>query len=403
MKIGIIGGGISGVICAINAKKSDNEVIIFERNNELLKKLLLTGNGRCNYYNDNQSMDNYHSEDSDVLSRILTLDNIRKAKDFYDDLGIISKNKNGYYYPFSNQAITIKNALLEKIKEKNIKVETSSYITNIKKEKDKFIIEYNNEKVELDKLVISTGSKSYPSTGSDGNGYELIKKYHTIIKPLPALVPLISNNNDLKRISGVRCEVVLELFEDNNYIKSEKGELQITDYGISGICTFNLSGIVSRGLDKHKKEVIKINFVPFIDKLLSIWLDEYSKKNKYKELYNLLGGFLNTKVVDMILKCSNISKNRYYDDLNNQEKLTLINNLRHFKVEIIDTKSFKDSQTVTGGVSLKEINPNSLESLKVKNLYIIGELLDIDGVCGGYNITVATLTGILAGSDIRND
>ena len=401
MKIGIIGGGISGIIAAITAKDEKNEVVVFERNKDLLKKLLLTGNGRCNYYNDNQSMDNYHSEARDILEQVLTLDNIRKVKDFYDDLGIISKNKNGYYYPYSNQAVTVKNALLEKIREKNITIVTDTYINNIEKVKDKFIIEYNNRKVELDKLIISTGSCAYQQTGSDGNGYDLVKKYHTIIKPLPALVPLISNNDDLKKASGVRCEVILELFEDNNYIKSEKGELQITDYGISGICTFNLSGIIARGLDKHKKEVIKINFVPFVDTLLSTWLEDYSKKNNYKELCALLGGFLNTKIVDMILKCSNLSKYRYYKYLSNEEKLTLINNLRHFKVEITSTKDFSSSQTVTGGVSLKEINPHTLESLKVKGLYIIGELLDIDGICGGYNITCATLTGILAGSDLK--
>ena len=254
MKIVIIGGGISGIITSINAKSDNNEVIILERNKEPLKKLLLTGNGRCNYYNDNQSIDNYHSTNKEVLEQILTIENINKVLDFYNKLGIIPKIKNGYYYPRSNQAVTIKNALLEKVKEKNIKIITDAYVNEIKKEKDKFIIKYNDEEIICDKVVISTGSSSYPKTGSDGNGYSLLEKYHTIIKPLPALVPLIVKNKELKQLSGVRCDAILELFEDDQYISKEEGELQITDDGISGICTFNLSSKISRGLEDGKKE-----------------------------------------------------------------------------------------------------------------------------------------------------
>ena len=403
MKIVIIGGGISGIITSINAKSDNNEVIILERNKEPLKKLLLTGNGRCNYYNDNQSIDNYHSTNKEVLEQILTIENINKVLDFYNKLGIIPKIKNGYYYPRSNQAVTIKNALLEKVKEKNIKIITDAYVNEIKKEKDKFIIKYNDEEIICDKVVISTGSSSYPKTGSDGNGYSLLEKYHTIIKPLPALVPLIVKNKELKQLSGVRCDAILELFEDDQYISKEEGELQITDDGISGICTFNLSSKISRGLEDGKKEVIKINFVPFITTLISPWLDDFSKNHQDKNISSLLEGFLNTKIVKIILKVSNINESKYYKDLSNEEKIKLINTLRHYKVEIIGTKGFDSSQTVSGGVSLDEINPKTLESKKCKNLYITGELLDIDGICGGYNITVASLTAILVGESIKND
>lgn len=403
MKIVIIGGGISGIITSINAKSDNNEVIILERNKEPLKKILLTGNGRCNYYNDNQSIDNYHSTNKEVLEQILTIENINKVLDFYNKLGIIPKIKNGYYYPRSNQAVTIKNALLEKVKEKNIKIITDAYVNEIKKEKDKFIIKYNDEEIICDKVVISTGSSSYPKTGSDGNGYSLLEKYHTIIKPLPALVPLIVKNKELKQLSGVRCDAILELFEDDQYISKEEGELQITDDGISGICTFNLSSKISRGLEDGKKEVIKINFVPFITTLISPWLDDFSKNHQDKNISSLLEGFLNTKIVKIILKVSNINESKYYKDLSSEEKIKLINTLRHYKVEIIGTKGFDSSQTVSGGVSLDEINPKTLESKKCKNLYITGELLDIDGICGGYNITVASLTAILVGESIKND
>ena len=402
-KIVIIGGGVSGVVCAIHSKNDNNEVILLERNNEVLKKLLMTGNGRCNYYNENQSIDNYFSNSKIELEKILTKENTDKVLTFYENLGIVPKIKNGYYYPFSNQAISVKNALLEKLKEKNIKIITNAFVKEINQKGKEFEVIYNDMKMICDQVVLSTGSCAYPKTGSDGNGYYLLEKYHTIIKPLPSLVPLNTNHPNLKNAAGVRSEVTLELFEENKFIKKEEGELQITDYGISGICTFNLSGIISRGLNQGKKEIIKINFVPFIKTLISPWLEDYSKKHPKKNISSLLEGFLNTKIVDILLKESNIKKDRYYKDLTNEEKIKLINSLRHFKVEITSTKGFDSSQTVTGGVSLEEINPYTFESKKVKNLYIIGELLDMDGICGGYNLTIAVLSGILSGEGIKND
>ena len=402
-KIVIIGGGVSGVVCAISSKNKENEVILLERNKEVLKKLLMTGNGRCNYYNENQSIENYYSTSKIELEKIITKENTDKVLKFYEYLGIIPKIKNGYYYPYSNQAINVLDALVEELKEKNIKVITNIDVKEINKKDDLFEIICNNQKIICNQVVVSTGSCAYKKTGSDGSGYNLLKKYHTIIKPLPSLVPLISNHSNLKNATGVRSEVSLELFEENQFQKKEEGELQITDYGISGICTFNLSGIVSRGLNQGKREIIKINFVPFIKTLISPWLEDYSKKHSKKNISSLLEGFLNTKIVDIILKESNIKKDQYYKDLTKEEKIKLINSLRHFKVEISSTKGFDFSQTVTGGVSLEEINPYTFESKIIKNLYIIGELLDIDGICGGYNLTVAVLSGILSGEGIKND
>ena len=284
MKIAIIGGGVSGIITSICIEKKDAEIYILERNKEPLKKLLLTGNGRCNYYNENQSLDCYHSHDKDILEQILTKENLDKVEMFYDRLGIIPKIKKGYYYPNSNQAITIKNALLEEVKQKNIHLLTNTYVESIVEKQNQFIIKTNQEEFIVDKVIVGTGSMSYPKTGSDGNGYQLLEKYHKIYKPLPALVPVISNDKKLQKLSGVRCEVSLELFEEDNFIKKEEGELQITDYGLSGICTFNLSSDISRGLEEGKKEEIKINFVPFIKTLISPYLDSFSKKHPKKTI-----------------------------------------------------------------------------------------------------------------------
>ena len=402
-RIVIIGGGPSGVICALHAKRKDNEVIILERNNTLLKKLLMTGNGKCNYFNDEIIIDNYESNNKEVLENIITNDNIDKVRDFFNKIGIVPKIKNGYWYPFSNQATTIKDILELELKNNNIKVYLNSLVKDIKKNKKKYIISYNDQVIESDVVVLSTGSKAYPKTGSDGIGYEFLKNFnHTIIKPLPALVQL-ETKEKYKEWSGVRTDVELELFEDDKYISSEKGELQLTDYGISGICVFNLSNKLVRGLEEGKKEVIKINFVPFISTLIAPWLNDYNNKNTNKSIKELLEGFLNNKIVKVILKNNNLNEKIKYNELTNENKLKLINSLRFFKVEIDKTKGFDNSQICNGGVSLLEINPNTFESKKEKGLYIIGEILDINGNCGGYNLINCWISGILSGNNIGDN
>ena len=403
MKIIVVGGGCSGVVAAINAKNKDNEVVILERNNTLLKKLLLTGNGRCNYFNEIYSIDNYHSNNMDLVNDFISDKNITMSKEFFDNLGIVPKIKNGYYYPYSNQAVSIKDILVNEVNRLGIKVIYDTYVEDVEKE-DKFIIKTNNEEYICDKLILSTGSFAYPKTGSDGHGYSILEKLgHTIIKPVPALVQLNANSKYLKDWDGVRSDVYLELFEDGEYLTKEEGEIQFTNYGISGICTFNLSHFISRGLEENKKYVVKINFVPFIKTLISPWLYEYANKNKEKDIYELLEGFLNKKLIPIILKESNIKSSKKYDELTKEEKVKLINSLRHFKVEITSTKGFDSSQVCNGGVSLDEININTMESKIVKDLYIIGELLDINGNCGGYNLTECWISGILSGKSIGED
>ena len=259
MKVCIIGGGISGVICGIVASKY-NDVTIIERNNTLLKKLLLTGNGRCNYFNSNMDISNFNSN-SDI-SEFITEENINKAISFYDSIGIIPKIKNGYYYPISNTAQSIKEALIKELHNNNVHIITDTLIDNITKVEDKFLV----NGTLYDKLVISTGSKAYPKTGSDGLGYELLNSLGLkIINPVPSLTPLIGSERYFNDWNGIRCDSQVSLYENDSFIKEEVGEIQLTNYGVSGICIFNLSGIVSRGINKGKKEVIHINFLPFVD------------------------------------------------------------------------------------------------------------------------------------------
>lgn len=396
----VVGGGISGIVCAIKAKKNNKKVIVLERNDSCLKKLLMTGAGRCNYYNSVFSKKNYDSRDIDIVDSIISDKNLEMVLDFFNDLGVIPNIKNGYYYPYSNQAVTVKNLLLEEASRVGVEIICNCLVNNIIY-KDKYVLDTSLGEFSSEKLVLACGGCSYPKTGSTGMGYSFLEKLgHTIIKPLPGLVPLVSDFKYLKELSGIRSLVKIELFENGNYIDCEEGEVQFTKDGISGICTFNLSHYVTRGLDSNKKEEIIINFVPFIDTLITPYMDNYSKKHNDKNLYELLEGFLNTKLIPVILKVCKLDKNSYYQDLSNKEKLLLCSTLRSFKINIIGTKSFDYSQITNGGVKLDEVSISTFESKKSKGLYVIGELLDMNGKCGGYNIVECVLTGLLAGSDL---
>lgn len=396
MKVVVIGGGVSGVITSIYASK-DNEVTILEKNNSLLKKLLLTGNGRCNYFNSNQDINNYNSNSMELLKDIITEENLNKVLNFYNNIGIIPKIKNGYYYPYSNSALSVKEALLKELDINNVKVITNYTVDTIELLDDKFAI---NKELEFDKVVISTGSKACPRSGSDGFGYEVLKKFnHNIIKPLPALVQVRGNESYFKDWNGIRCDAKVSLYENDIFIKEETGELQLTNYGLSGICIFNLSGELNRGLYSGNKEDIHINFLPFVSDIEDFIVNR-NKLLKKRNMIELLEGLLNYKIVKIILKKSDIKEDAYFNNLDNKLKKNLYNNLIDFKVNITSTNSFDNAQVCSGGLSLKEINLNTMESLRIKNLYIVGEVLDVDGLCGGYNITFASISAIIAGENI---
>ena len=389
MRIGIIGGGFSGVISSLFIK-GNNEITILERNNDILKKLLITGNGRCNYFNKDMNINHFHSNNEEYLKDIITKENIDKLNKFYKDLGIIPKIKNGYYYPYSNKASSIKDLLICELKNKKIKIKCDYLVDDIKIKNNKFII--NNE-LEFDKIIISTGGMAYPKTGSDGNIYNLLKKFnHTITDIYPSLVQITSNNKYLKELSGVRCESTLSLY-DNKLIKEEKGELQFTNYGVSGICTFNLSSYLK---GDYKNKYILVNFMPINEDELN----KFMIKNNYKTILSSLEGILNNKLIKVILKLSDIKEDACYLDLNSKQKEVLFDNLFRYKVNITGTKGFNDAQVTSGGVSIDEINMITMESKLIPNLYIVGELLDIDGDCGGYNLTNAFITGMVAGENI---
>ena len=403
MRIGIIGGGASGVVAAIEASKKGNEVILFEKNDKLLKKLLLTGNGRCNFMHSEYHMSDYHSQCPNLIEEFICDKNIEDVRLFFEDLGILTREKDGNIYPVTNQAITIWDALVREVERCGVQVFYHTSITGIKKKRDQFLIQYDDREIYCDKVIVASGSFAYPKTGSDGSFYKILKKMgHTIVDVVPALVQLESDFSYCKNWDGVRCDALLKLYEDGEEIAQEAGEVQFTDYGISGICTFNLSHFISRGLHTGHSEVIKIDFVPFIEAILIPWLDRYSKRGHFNNIFEMLGGVLNKKIVGILLKCSHIREDVSYDDLTNEEKLTLAKNMRSFPITITGTKDFSSSQVCNGGVMLDEVDPNTMESLLIPGLYIVGELLDLTGNCGGFNLTECWISGMIAGRCVND-
>ena len=348
-KIGIIGGGPSGLTAAIFSKTKFNEVTILEKNKNCGKKLLLTGSGKCNYWNDDMSITHFHSSNTKILKNIITEELKTMALEFTRNIGIIPTVKNGYYYPITKESFTMQMALLRECQNKGIVIKNECNVIDIKKVNDSFIVKTPTETLKFDKIIIATGGLSYPKTGSDGAGYTFVKET-TIVPPKPSLVQLTIEADFLKKWAGIRTMATVTLLKNNQVIKTETGEIQLTDYGVSGICIFNISREAEDGDNK-----------------------------------------------------SGINGNLNYAALPKKERQKLTELCTSLKLKITGNKGFLTAQVTNGGISLSELDPETLMSKKIKNLFYAGEVIDIDGDCGGYNLMTAFMTGIKAGRGARND
>ena len=392
MRIIVIGGGASGIVASIFAKRDNNEVIVLEKNSKCLKKLLITGNGKCNYFNDDFSFEHYYS-DSNNLS-FINDSNKRKVLDFFYSIGVVPRVKNGYYYPNSNQSYSVHNSLLKEASLRGVEIKNGVKVLNIVKKSNSFIVSTDNGDFICDKVIISTGGKSYPKTGSEGDGYIFGKSLgHKIVPVVPSLVGLVSNDKFIKPLSGVRCDACVSLNS-----KSEIGEVQFTDYGLSGICVFNLSNIASRLGNCSVKINFLYNFVSDFDSFCKLF-DSVNGSVLNRSIGELLEGYLNYNIVNVILKMSGIDFSCSWNDLGNKKRI-LFDNLVSFNVDIVGTRGFDVAQVSLGGISLDDIDINTFESKIVSGLYFAGEVLDVTGDCGGYNLGFAFLSGMIAGESV---
>lgn len=397
MKVGIIGGGASGMVAAIFAAKQGANVTIFEQADRVGKKLLMTGNGRCNYTNLDQDLSHYHGLDPTFAESIFYQFSMEDTLSFFASLGILKKEKNGYVYPYSEQASAILDVLRMELAASRICVICEEKIRQVQKKKQ-FMVKTSNKTWFFDSVIVATGSMAANLKGVDESGYHIASAFgHTVRKPLPALVSLRTKEAFFTQIAGVRCDARLTLYVDEKVMGTERGELQITSYGISGIVTFQLSHIVARSIAEQKKVRMQIDFMPQMnEEEFSVFFKDRILNSSEKLSEELLIGMLNKKLSLLLLKEAQISPSCMVNQLSKEKLKKLEFLIKNFSVKILETNSMKEAQVACGGIVTGELT-SKLESKLVKGLYFCGEIIDIHGDCGGYNLQWAWSSGAVAG------
>ena len=389
-RVCIVGGGAAGMMAAIIAAREGAAVTVLEHNEKTGKKILATGNGRCNLTNLYQAASCYHSQERNLTWEVLEQFDVQKTIRFFSELGIYTKNKNGGLYPSSMQASSVQELLEMEARYRKVKIKCREHVTGIQvlQEAAKPVFQVKTEtwSYEADAVILACGSKASAIEGADGSGYTLAKSLGLkVIKPLPALVPLKGKGTYFTKWAGTRVEGKVILKAGAQILDTAEGELQLTDYGISGIPVFQLSSQTARLLDSGVPVSVELDFLPdFDEKGLEEFLKRRENACPYKTQRELLTGLLPKKLADVLSE-------------GKTDRKTLVQRIKRFAVEIKGTKAFDMAQVCSGGVSLTEINPKTMECRKIPGIYLAGELLDTDGICGGYNLQWAWSSGACAG------
>ena len=399
----IIGGGAAGVMAALSVSSPHMHVTIFEKKDRILKKLLATGNGRCNYTNINADISGYFGQNIEAIESVLLAFTPQDTINFFRSIGIEPKyRENGRVYPLSDQSSSVVDALRFKLAALNCDIKTNFNTINIEKHTNKFTIySESGEVVQADKLIITAGGMASPELGSNGSGFKLAKGFgHTITDLSPVLVQLKTDPDAIKGMQGIKMECLISAWNDTNLITQEEGELLFTDYGISGNAVFNISYIIPQ----YKTLTFNIDFLPSVSmQELNNILQQRRNNLNYLTLENFLTGMINKKLGQLIIKKSGLDKlSLPVASLKNENLENIAKEIKSYKIKILGTAGFKNAQVTAGGIPLAEINIKTLESKKVKNLYFAGEILDVFGKCGGYNLQWAWASGYIAGLNARN-
>ena len=416
MEIIVIGGGPAGMMSAITAKEQENNVTIIEKNNMLGKKLLITGKGRCNITS-SLGMDEFIKNTTGNGMFLYSAFNRFTNKDIINFLrkqGLNVKEERGHrIFPVTDKSIDVLECFTKKIKELgiNIKYNTTAeeIITKDDKGNKKIIgIKTNKGIINCEKIILATGGKSYPLTGSTGDGYILAQKLgHTITNIKPSLVPMEIHEKELcKELQGLSLKNVNLKFIDNEKNKTiyeEQGEMIFTHFGISGPVPLSASAHLVRyknieGLLQKRKIELIIDLKPALSEetLDKRILRDFSKY-KNKEFKNSLGELLPRKIINIIIQESKINEYKKVNEISKEERRRLVKLLKNFKITISKFRQIEEAIITSGGINIKEVNPKTMESKIIKGLYFAGEILDVDAYTGGFNLQIAYSTGYVAG------
>ena len=405
-QIAVAGGGAAGMMAAIQAASAGAFVELYERNDRVGKKLLATGNGKCNFSNMDMGSHAYYGSAVSLYDKLFPVFGVQNSIDFFSQHGMLIKNKKGYLYPLSEQAATVLDILRFTLEKYRICIHTDSKVETIMAEQDSGRLQIrtvgedgsDRKKKSYDAVILACGGMAAPKTGSDGNGFRIAKELgHHITDVVPALVQLRCRENFFKSVAGVRAEARLTLLINGQKKSAVKGELQLTDYGISGIPVFQFSREAAYALLYHKKVTVDINFLPdYEEKDYSrFWKDRWNRQ-AYQTLEQFLTGIANKKINQLIIRLTGCKPQDAVRDISEEKRIRIAGLYRKLTVSVCEVNGFEHAQVSAGGIPAEELTEH-LESRLIPHLYFAGEMIDIDGICGGYNLQWAWTSGAIAG------
>jgi predicted Rossmann fold flavoprotein len=405
--LAVIGGGPAGMMAAGRAGELGARVILLEKNNKLGVKLLATGGGRCNLTNkivNQKDLISQYGEYGKFLYKTLNKFGVDEVIDFFTKRGVPLKIEAGNrVFPISNQAVDILTALADYLRESKVTILTNStvrQIVRLGKAIEKIVLADGSE-ILAEKYIIATGGKSYPQTGSSGDGYQWVEKIgHTVIDPRPALAPIVAQEAFCKELQGISLSNVLAtVYKQGRKIASQNGEIMFTGDGLSGPAVINLSKVIGQMLPE--KTVLQLDFFPQynqfqLDEKIRLLFGEASNKL----LKNCFDGLLPPRLASVIVKKAIIDPDKKLNSVTREERKKLARLLKEFTVEVRALAGFDKAMVTAGGVSLSEIDSKTMKSKIIDNLFFAGEILDLDGPTGGYNLQICWSTGYVAGESI---
>ena len=434
--VAVIGGGAAGMMAAIEAARAGAIVTLIEKNPQLGKKLATTGNGRCNYTNldmGDQIGGKFRGFHPEFAAPALDALPPEAVLDWFRAIGVEPRFRGSYVYPNSDQASAVVDALREELHRLSVKVHYNAEVKSVqridadtevsaakasmpgkaasaseireKRDAGYFMIQCTDAVVKADQVILTAGSKAAPKTGSNGDGYFIARKLgHTIVPYVPALCGIRCAGDAFRALAGIRTEAALELVIDGHSVDREAGELQLVDYGISGIPVFQLSRYAAYALQEGKKTAVYINFLPgFTDEAedpRECALRLYRQRQQRlvgRKMESFFTGLLHQKLGQLLLRMASVRPELPVAELSEKQLRSLASLSVRFKAECVEMNGFLQAQVVAGGVDTTEIDSSTMASRLVPGLYFAGEVLDIDGICGGYNLQWAWASGFVAG------
>lgn len=400
----VVGGGAAGLTAAIAASAAGADVTVLERMDRVGKKILATGNGRCNLSNVDLDIDHYHGSNPRFAFGALSRFDFYRTMTFFEDLGIAWKvEEGGKVFPMSGQASSVLDVLRYDIENRGIKVICNAKVKGISGREGNFVLELEDgRKVKAHRVIIATGGRAAPNLGSDGSGYELARRMgHRIVEPFPALVQLKLAAGFLKSISGVKFEGEAEILVESRALARAAGEILFTDYGISGPPILALSRTAAEYLRCGERVYLKVIMITGMNRgELAEFLARRLKNQAGKELQFSFVGFINKRLIPVILREAGINDIRKpAGQTTAAERDAVAGILQDWRFEVTGTRAWPSAQVTAGGVDVSDVDQKTMESKLVPGLYFAGEVLDIDGDCGGYNLQWAWSSGYVAGEN----